>query len=246
MTKEIILEKANQCVGQTLTHTQRGLGTITNVSLGSNNVFATIKFGDKEIQMAVGLAKDRFEDCDAKSILVNCDNQYNELLVEEKQEKDRQHQLELQAIEDMKKAKKLQEKIDRAKSNAIKQMHDLETHRTTRNATSEEEAWLLENLSVSAAMPESQEAWFKRLFPNAKYRAVNQEELTSGGFLKQWTLGMSATVKKDANLEKAPDYIVKNIIKEKSTMVIRNTQLLFDLCLEYDLPIGKNARKKAE
>ena len=243
MTKEIILEKANQCVGQTLTHTQRGLGTITNVSLGSNNVFATIKFGDKEIQMAVGLAKDRFEDCDAKSILVNCDNQYNELLVEEKQEKDRQHQLELQAIEDMKKAKKLQEKIDRAKSNAIKQMHDLEANRTSRNATSEEEAWLLDNLSVSAAMPESQEAWFKRLFPNAKYRAVNQEVLTSGGFLKQWTLGMSATVKKDADLEKAPDYIVKNIIKEKNTMIIRNTQLLFDLCLEYDLPIGKNARK---
>lgn len=243
MTKEIILEKANQCVGQTLTHTQRGLGTITNVSLGSNNVFATIKFGDKEIQMAVGLAKDRFEDCDAKSILVNCDNQYNEILVEEKQEKERQHQLELQAIEDMKKAKKLQEKIDRAKSNAIKQMHDLEANRTSRNATSEEEAWLLENLSVSAAMPEAQEAWFKRLFPNAKYRAVNQEVLTSGGFLKQWTLGMSATVKKDADLEKAPDYIVKNIIKEKNTMVIRNTQLLFDLCLEYDLPIGKNARK---
>ena len=243
MTKENILERANQCVGQTLTHAQRGLGTIMNVSLGSDNVCATIKFGDKEIQMAVGLAKDRFEDCNAKSILINCDNQYKEILVEEKQEKARQYELEQQALEDMKKAKKLQEKIEKAKSNAIKQMHDLEAHRTTRNATSEEEAWLLENLSVSAAMPESQEAWFKRLFPNAKYRAVNQEELTSGGFLKQWTLGMSATVKKDADLEKAPDYIAKNIIKEKSTMVIRNTQLLFDLCLEYDLPIGKNARK---
>lgn len=246
MNKNEILQKANQCVGQEITHVQRGCGTIKDVSLGSDELFATIKFGEKEVQMAVGLARDKFENNETKSILVDCADLYKEYKNEERLEAKRQYELEQQALEDMKKAKKLQEKIDRAKSNAIKQMHDLETNRKSRNATSEEEAWLLDNLSVSAAMPESQEAWFKRLFPNAKYRAVNQEELTSGGFLKQWTLGMSATVKKDADLEKAPDYIVKNIIKEKNTMIIRNTQLLFDLCLEYDLPIGKNARKKAE
>lgn len=243
MTKEIILEKANQCVGQTLTHAQRGLGTITNVSLGSDELFTTIKFGDKEVQMAIGLARDKFDNTETKSILVDCADLYKEYKNEERLEAKRQYERQQQALEDAKKAKKLQEKIDKAKSNAIKQMHDLEANRKSRTATSEEEAWLLDNLSVSAAMPESQEAWFKRLFPNAKYRAVNQEVLTSGGFLKQWTLGMSATVKKDADLEKAPDYIVKNIIKEKNTMIIRNTQLLFDLCLEYDLPIGKNARK---
>ena len=91
MTKENILERANQCIGQTLTHAQRGLGTIKEVSLGSDELFATIKFGEKEVQMAVGLARDKFENNETKSILIDCADLYKEYKNEERLEAKRQY-----------------------------------------------------------------------------------------------------------------------------------------------------------
>lgn len=109
-----------------------------------------------------------------------------------------------------------------------------------KNATTYEdcESWIRDNItSIQAEVPDFLTKWFTSHFPEAEFTTVSNKVLTSGGYMKKWSISLHAKVKDPSS---APQFILDKI-NDKN--VITDTQFLFSLAINYEIPIRKIIEK---
>ncbi len=100
------------------------------------------------------------------------------------------------------------------------------------------ETWIRDNItSIQAEVPDFLAKWFTTHFPEAEFTTVSNKVKTSGGYMKKWSISLRAKVKDPSS---APQFILD---KMNDKNIITDTQFLFDLAINYEIPIRKIIEK---
>ena len=176
-------------------------------------------------------------------------NEYSAVLQVAKDEKDR---LENEKREAVRKAKedaieaekqrikkiRAEENFEKRKVSTLAKLDELPKNKVVvDNSLYSAIGWIANNMtSISAAMPDFCESWFRKQFGDVKARVVDQSKKSPSGWVSQWGLSLTINLKTSAK-ENIP-YILKQYTDRNKSAQIADTQFVFTLLEDYGFKIG--------
>ena len=98
--------------------------------------------------------------------------------------------------------------------------------------------WLVNNMTcVAAAMPDFAEKWFRSIFGDVKARVVDQSKRSPAGWISQWGLSLTVSLKKSAK-GNIP-LVLREYTDRNQASQIADTRLVYTLLTDYGFKIGK-------
>ena len=137
--------------------------------------------------------------------------------------------------------KKQEEKYQASKAKMIKEFENLAKREKIMNATEEfyySLGWIANNCGAFAcALPDYLLPYFQKQFgTDYEPRTVDSRKRTVNGHAMQWTISMTASIKKKS-LDKVPAFLTQYLSKTGTS--IANTTFIWDLVSDYGFQFGK-------
>jgi hypothetical protein len=137
--------------------------------------------------------------------------------------------------------KKNEEKYQASKAKMIKEFETLTAREKTMSTTAEFYyglGWMANNCGTFAcALPDYLLSYFQKQFgTDYEPRTVDSRKRTVNGYAMQWTISMTASIKKKS-LDKIPAFLTQYL--SKTGTAIANTSFIWDLVTNYGFKFGK-------
>jgi hypothetical protein len=137
--------------------------------------------------------------------------------------------------------KKNEEKYQASKAKMIKEFETLSAREKTISTTAEfyySLGWMANNCGTFAcALPDYLLSYFQKQFgTDYEPRTVDSRKRTVNGYAMQWTISMTASIKKKS-LDKIPAFLTQYLSKTGTS--IANTAFIWDLVTNYGFKFGK-------
>lgn len=231
----------------TVKHKTHGTGQLVYVTAptNGNSLYATIDFesGSSKVFALKALIDLNLLEIpeDIKPILTEAQSIFFTTYETAEQEKREAARLAYEQAKKDAEDKKNEEKYQASKARMIKEFETLTAREKTTIATGEFYyclGWMAKNCGTFAtALPDYLLPYFQKQFGTAyEPRTVDSRKKTVNGYAMQWTISMTASIKKKS-LDKVPAFLTQYLSKTGTS--IANTAFIWDLVSDYGFQFGK-------
>lgn len=231
---DFVKDLGDEFNGKSIIHKKFGKGVIKSFS-ASVGVIVRVDFKDGEVKNLSWDAcmKNNLLEADSvidsmRPIYDSYDTILKEIEADKRVEAQKQKELREKEIEAQKEKEKYDEYVKNQTIRAndfLKNSHD--------DVHSDSDDWIKDNIKcITAQVPDFLDKWFRKVFPDASYTAIDSHRRTSGGYKMKWGLSLNATVK---HPETAPSWIAAKIKGNKITDV----ETLFNIAINNNVRIGR-------
>ena len=229
-----------------VTHRTHGNGQLLSVTApaNGNSLYANIDFGTGARTFALKALIDfKLVEMpeDIQTILTEAQSIFCTTYETAEQEKREAARLAYEQAKKDAEEKKNEEKYQASKARMIKEFETLTAREKTTVATGEFYyclGWMAKNCGTFAtALPDYLLPYFQKQFGTAyEPRTVDSRKRTVNGYAMQWTISMTASIKKKS-LDKIPAFLTQYLSKTGTS--IANTSFIWDIVTNYGFQFGK-------
>lgn len=229
-----------------VTHRTHGNGQLLSVTApaNGNSLYANIDFGTGARTFALKALIDfKLVEMpeDIQTILTEAQSIFCTTYETAEQEKREAARLAYEQAKKDAEEKKNEEKYQASKARMIKEFETLTAREKTTIATGEFYyclGWMAKNCGTFAtALPDYLLPYFQKQFGTAyEPRTVDSRKRTVNGHAMQWTISMTASIKKKS-LDNIPAFLTQYLSKTGTS--IANTAFIWDLVSDYGFQFGK-------
>lgn len=231
----------------TVKHKTHGTGQLVYVTAptNGNSLYANIDFesGSSKVFALKTLIDSNLLEIpdDIKPILTEAQSIFFTTYETAEQEKREANRLAYEQAKKEAEEKKQEEKYQTSKAKMIKEFETLAKTERTMSATGEfyySLGWIANNCGTFAcALPDYLLSYFQKQFgTDYEPHTVDSRKRTVNGYAMQWTISMTASIKKKS-LNKIPAFLTQYLSKTGTS--IANTSFIWDLVTNYGFKFGK-------